>query len=886
MAGVKIAGFLGVAPKVAPELLPATAGQIAHNCKLFSGDLIPYTQPQIVASTGRTGIVRTLFGLRDPDTDVIRWLSWPTDVDIAVAARTDRRDQRFYFSGDGRPKVSNYPLATGGIPPFPVTAYDLGLPVPPDSAQLVANAATFTPLVTASYSRDTSNIATLVTSTPHGLRAGTLVSVSGFSFMPGTYTQAGSSLGGTYSQATATLSMTINIANHGLQTGAIAHLTFSAHADINGAYSVSVISESQFAVTAPNAAARSGTATLANAGGSAITVTMAGHGLSDGSQVSLDFTSGTAADGVYTVSNVTANTFNITSTVHQVTGGNVRLDLRGFNAVNVEITRVNDTTFTYFSPGPAVTTTASTAGRVALGGLPQSRAYVFTWYTPWEEESIASKPSTTQFIREGIVVTIPNLPTAPPPGNTFTRGVRLYRTLASAAGTEYFRLATLWFPTALTAVQRTANVSRVTLLHPHNLGIGDRFQITGAAPDASFNITGGIVTAVINDRTFEYSQVGSNVGFTSASAGTLFHDVSEDPPTSTARYWGSGGNFAFVDDFDSRNLIDMLVSDNYDAPPEKLHGLIAIQNSVLCGFVDNTLYFSEPAKPHAWPKAYAVNVEHNIVGIAAIGGSVLVVTEGFPVLVSGSDPANGMGTARIDVHMPCLSKQSIVAMGYGVVYSTVDGLAVYSPSSGPATITRLLYNRDTWQQAVNPATVVAEFYGVNYFASHSAGAFVFEHDPQVGGFLTTVDCSFTASWYDRTTGTVYYVGGTNGNVMEWDSPTQPPMTQEWKSKVIATKGMINPGVARVVADFPPAGARWDASSAVFDGPEARWDAGVRVNLTFWAGKQQVLHTPVNSINGVRLPTGYRTDTFEIGVSSNIRIRALHLAETPIGLREV
>ena len=64
MAGVKITNFLGKAPKISPELLPNTAAQIADNCKLYSGDLIPYPQPVVVANTGRTGTLKTLYALR------------------------------------------------------------------------------------------------------------------------------------------------------------------------------------------------------------------------------------------------------------------------------------------------------------------------------------------------------------------------------------------------------------------------------------------------------------------------------------------------------------------------------------------------------------------------------------------------------------------------------------------------------------------------------------------------------------------------------------------------------------------------------------------------------------------------------------------------------
>ena len=205
MAAVKITNFLGTAPKISPELLPNTAGQIANNCKLYSGDLIPYPQPVIVGNTGRTGTIKTLFALRDPATDEKKWLSWLTDVDIAVASKNEPDEQRFYYSGDGVPKVSNYALATTGAPPYPVSSYDLGLPIPPDSAKLTTTAASFSQKTTSSYARDNSNIVTLVTSAAHGLRTGNFISVSGFSYVNGTYTQAATTRTGTYNEAPNTL---------------------------------------------------------------------------------------------------------------------------------------------------------------------------------------------------------------------------------------------------------------------------------------------------------------------------------------------------------------------------------------------------------------------------------------------------------------------------------------------------------------------------------------------------------------------------------------------------------------------------------------------------------------------------------------------------------
>ena len=809
MPAIKITNFLGTYPKLSSELLPPTAAQIANNCKLYSGDLIPYPQPVVVDNASRTGVIKTLFALRDPVTDDKKWLSWLTDVDIAVASKTDQDEQRFYYSGDGVPKVSNYELATTGAAPYPIGYYDLGLPIP--TTVLTTAATSFTTLSTASFFRDTGNITTITTGSAHNLKSGTRISMSAFTFLAGTYSQTASTT---------------------------------------------------------------------------VTVTITAHGLSNGASVFLDFLSGTVTDGTYTISNVATNTFDVISSVSTTTSGNVNLSLSGFNATNVECTVTGATTFTYFSPGFQIGTSGTpiifTSAKVDIGGLTQARSYVYTWYTPWEEESIGAKPSADLFIKEGQIVTVSNIPTAKPTGNNFIRGVKLYRTLAAATGTEYYLLQTLWFPTALASVQRTSNVSRVALVFPHNFGIDDRFKISNCTV-ASFDITGGIVTDIIDDYTFEYAQTASDVANTLVVAGTMYHDISENPPTTAARYWGDS-TYDFTDDFDSRNLFDTLGTDDYDAPPEDLQGLTAIQNNFLMGFVGNTLFFSEPGFPHAWPARYAVNIEHNIVGIAAIGGSALVTTDAYPYLVSGSDPKNTMSTARIDAKYPCLNKNSMVTMGYGIVYSTHDGLAVYSPSAGNAIITKLVYNNDTWTTALDPATVTAEYYGENYFASHSTGAFIFEQDAKSGGFFVNANYSFSASHYDTIDGTVYYASGTNGDIYQWDDLAQPLTTMEWKSRTIISKDMINLGAARVVADYATVTTVWDSSITLWESTNTIWDAADNITFKLWANKQLIFTTTVSDSNIFRLPTGYRTDTYEVSVEGDVRIRAIHLGETPLGLR--
>ena len=806
MAAIKITNFLGKAPKISPELLPNTAAQIARNCKLYSGDLIPFVEPVVFANSGRTGTIRTLYALKDPSTNDYVWLSWPDVINIATPSTSDIEEQRFYYTGDGNPKVSTYELATTGSPPFPTEYYDLGLPLPTVIPTTVATS--FSTKTTSSFSRDAGNIVTLVISTDHGLKSGTSITVSGFSFRSGTYAQSGTTT---------------------------------------------------------------------------ITVTLTGHGLATGATVVLDFTSGTAVDGTFTITVTDANTFTVIAAASATTSGDVNLDIRNLNATNVECTVVDATTLSYFSPGPQITTISSSDGKIDIGGLTQARSYLYTWYTPWDEESIGSKPSSDLFIKEGQVVTVSNLPTAKPTGDNFVRGLQLYRTLSTAAGSEYFLLSTLWFPTRVTFGSRTSNVSRVTTEFPHNLGIDDRFKISNAST-ASFDITDGIVTDVIDDYVFEYAQTDSDQALISLTTGDLYHDVSENPPTTSARYWGDG-SFDFIDDFNSRTLLTILESTNYEAPPEDLQGLVVIQNNILAGFVGNTVYFSEPNVFHAWPVEYAVTLEHNIVGLAAISGFLAVLTEAFPYQITGSDPAI-FSVSKIDANYPCLNRRSIVNMGFGIVYATHEGLAVYAPTVGPTIITKLLYNSDTWRADLDPSTIVATFYNDNYFASHSTGAITYERDGRdqnTGGFFVDHDNTFTATWYDSITNQLFLVTGTNGDIVEWNVTTQPFATMEWKSKVIVTKDFINLGAARVIADYTDLTTIWDETTSNWETTTNLWNTSDEVTFKLYVDKNLLFTTTLNSDDAFRLPTGYKSDTFEIGVEGDVRIRAIHLGSTPRSL---
>lgn len=788
MAGLKLDQFKGVAPKIAPELLADGLAQIARNAKLDSGNIIPYPEPVVVGNSSRTGVTRTIYPLVNPDTDALVWMSWENEVDVATPAfERVVSEQRFYYTGDGVPKVTTYDLATSAAAPYPADWYELGLPLPED--KVVTAAAAYTARGIISVARDSGGIVTFETSTNHDLRTGMVAAVKGFTFYAASYSRTGTT----------------------------------------------------------------------------VTVTFTAHGIANGSTVFLTITSGTGTSGAYTISGATANTFQYTETVSGATSGDLKIDTRAFNTTGSEIIRVDDTTFKMFLPGFEQTEYAATGGMLELGSTTYARTYTYTWHTPWGEESVGSDPSDDLIIKDGQVVTVTNLPTAPPlePVKNFIRGIKLYRTLAGFTETDYYLIKTLWFPQSTARVQRVGDVVTVTMDEPHNFLVDDRFKLTGCT-NTSVDITDGIVTDTADAYTFSYISAGTAIADTADTTGVLYHDACENQDEDDARYWGDA-SFDFTDDFNSKKLTNNLVTDEWAAPPEDLQGLTSIQNNTLAGFVRNSLYLSEPNQPHAWPEEYIKVLDVNIVAIRALSGvGAIVLTEKNPYILTGSDPAT-MTLQKVDTLYPCVSARGAVSMNFGVLYPTYEGLALYSPTTGARLATSAVYNADAWVSAYDPTSLVGVYYDNNYFASHTTGSFVYMYSQEDGGSFVDCDTIFTAAYNDAKNGTVYLASGTTGDIYQWDNPNEPLQTAEWKSKVFLTQDYNNIGAVRVKADYT-------------DTPD--------LTFTLWANGIQVYTNPVYNDEIFRLPRGYRSDTFEVAIEGDARIRAIHLGQTPISLKEV
>jgi hypothetical protein len=292
----------------------------------------------------------------------------------------------------------------------------------------------------------------------------------------------------------------------------------------------------------------------------------------------------------------------------------------------------------------------------------------------------------------------------------------------------------------------------------------------------------------------------------------LYYDVSQNPITDAPRYYAEDGAYDFIDDFDSKELFTILDSEDNDPPPENLSGITEAQNDILAGFVEHEVYFSRVGMPSAWPAKYVIKLEHKVVALVQSNGTLIALTNGYPYLITGNDPAN-MTPSKVDALFPCASKRSVATITGGIIYASNDGLVVLSPGSSPNIITKYAFNSETWAAELVPSTIVGGVSEETYIATHSTGGFAFDYGANPPTFVTLTDSlvDIEATWYDPVADQLFLAGPTTGsspgvfNISQWNDLTQPAAPMDWKSKVFITKEPINLGAARVVADYTGSG---------------------------------------------------------------------------------
>jgi len=177
----------------------------------------------------------------------------------------------------------------------------------------------------------------------------------------------------------------------------------------------------------------------------------------------------------------------------------------------------------------------------------------------------------------------------------------------------------------------------------------------------------------------------------------------------------------YVDVLTDAQLGEALETELWDLPPDDLEGILALPNGVMVGFRRNQLCLSAQNRPHAWPVSYRLTTDTDIVGIGNVDTTVVIGTESFVYIASGSEPA-AYSMSKFEVPISASSKLSFAyIIGLGVVFSSPDGLLACTGVGQVRNLTEKVFTRRQWQ-ALDPTSIVSVAHNDIYFMMWENGS--------------------------------------------------------------------------------------------------------------------------------------------------------------------
>lgn len=329
-----------------------------------------------------------------------------------------------------------------------------------------------------------------------------------------------------------------------------------------------------------------------------------------------------------------------------------------------------------------------------------------------------------------------------------------------------------------------------------------------------------------------------------------------------------GGKFTYLQE--NHPIAEILPSNDYDPPEDDLEGLVAMPNGMMAAFRGRELVFSEPYIPHAWPVRYRLTVDSAIMGLVPMGSALAIITADKPYVAQGLHPSS-MIMEKIDQSMPCVSKGSVVDLGYGAAYASHRGIVSIQPGGGATVISEALFSREQWRM-FRPSTIVATAYEGRYLFSYQDST---DDDEVRTGlldltgqipFFSNVGMAAKAWFEDAATGELFYIPADADEIRQWDAVGALPITYLWKSSVIRTNAFVNFGALLVRTDAP------------------NHTVTVDLELNVYADGQKIA-TITNPDQAARLPSGFLAQDWQVEAKGNATITGIYIAGDIMGLAQ-
>lgn len=251
----------------------------------------------------------------------------------------------------------------------------------------------------------------------------------------------------------------------------------------------------------------------------------------------------------------------------------------------------------------------------------------------------------------------------------------------------------------------------------------------------------------------------------------------------------------FVDVFGENPIAEPCPTKDFLPAPNDLRGLTGMANGIMAGFRGKEILFCEPYQPHAWPDGYRLVCDYSIVGLCAVGTSLIVLTKGAPYIIQGLHP-DSMAMQKVESILPCLTPDSIVDMGAYAIYASNEGLVQIS-EGGAQLITRDLWAKDDWQALANAEYFAAGRYGDAYIFStwdaNPSRRFTFIVNV-TGDQPSLVRCTelYRLFWNNPTNNFTFCVPQSDTDaIYRFDAPSGDTLQAIWRSKPFRYTAPVN-----------------------------------------------------------------------------------------------
>lgn len=550
---------------------------------------------------------------------------------------------------------------------------------------------------------------------------------------------------------------------------------------------------------------------------------------------------------------------------------------------------------------PVTAPTVTPSGGV---GAAVTRSYVYTFVTPWGEESAPSAASAVTTGKDDDTWALTAMDAAPPNSGTVAAAVAdtpsvgyVQITLDTAFGLRPGETITFAAVAGMTdlnatfsleAVDSTTNTVTVLLSTVQVYTSGGTWE--RQAPHNTASMTKRIYRTLTTASGDEYHYVA-----TITVATTTYNDTTSDETVA---------------------LGEVLPSTTWAMPPVTMKGIIIMANGIACGFFGNEVCFSEPFKPYAWPVAYRQTYDQDIVAIGVAGTTLVGMTEGNPFTITGVEPVTmGGGMEKLGVAWPCMAKRGVASFAFGVGYPAPQGLVIIGGQSD--IVTKDLFTLKEWSE-LNPDTFIAASADNRYYSGYSAddSNLMFVIDKTEAASFIKINQAITAIWTDPWTGKLYVA--VEQKIYEWEGDPGTKLSYEWKSKRFISAPPVNYGAAKVDADFDMAEEETAAAQTAYDAAiaanETLITAGTMndgvadpyfgeyeiggdemdaipplvidsLQFQLWANGTLKHTKQITNSRAFRLPSGYKADNVEVVLSGNVKVNGVVLGETMDGLKQ-